>query len=200
LEVDKSTSFVNNPDVRDAVVSTVMNITAIPEEFLTIDLQAVSTRRLQFDMETASSSTSGKVVVTYAGSVQGDSQPTPTGKEVAEALMSTTAEDFAKTLSNTIEAIADSAFVLDVVEKSDVSLTVLESSSTSTTTSTFDANLQTTVTQTSTKLAHGSSTSFLASTTPVDMEAPDPDRDVAAKFAVFSAAQCLAVTSVLLLL
>lgn len=174
MEVDNSTSFVNNPDVKDAVVSTVMNITAIPEEFLTIDLEAVSTRLLR---STRSLSTNGKVLLTYAGSVQGDAQPTPTGKEVADSLKSTTADDFTKTLSSTIEAIADSAFVLNVLEKSDVSLTLLESSSTS-------------LTATSTSLTLGSSASFLAwPTTTMSME--PPDRDVAAKSAVFSVAQCL---------
>jgi len=148
LEVANATAFVNSPDVQDAVVSSVMNITSVPEEFITIDMEAVvdnPTRRLS---STRFLSTSSKVMLTYAGSVQGDAQPTPTGTEVADALMSTTADDFASVLSNTIDDILmESSFAVNVVDKSDVSLTLFDSSETSTSTTSQGSHPQITVTQ-----------------------------------------------------
>jgi len=127
LSVSNVASFVSSRDVQDAAVSTVANITSLPERFISANMDAdvgEQTRRL-------SSTADGKVMLTYACSVSGDAQPTPTGEEVSVAMTSANLETFTFLFRNDLgKLFGEGVFEVNALSASAVILTISGGAST----------------------------------------------------------------------
>jgi len=189
LEVSNATAFVSNPDVQVAVTLSVANITALPYEFISTDMEAAGGNQTRRLLSTRLLSTNGNVMLTYAGSVQGDAQPTPTAKEVAAALISATLDDFTLLFKKSFDD-GEIAFAASVLEKSDVTVTLFDSSGTQTSTT-----IQSSTTQSSVPQISQTEPQIFGTQSP-----EDPDRDDAPGLAGFSPAHVLAFVWMLCLL
>jgi len=131
LEVSNATSFVSNPEVQNAAILAIVNISGLPKEFISTYMDAAVGNQARRLLLTRRLSTDGKVMLTYAGSVQGDAQPTPTGKDVSAALRSSAPEDFTSLFRSIVEdLLGESTFTVSVLDKSDVTLEVVDCSGT----------------------------------------------------------------------
>jgi len=172
LSVSNVDSFVSSPDVQLAAVSTVANITGLPEGLISASVDDDVTRRL-------SSTSDGKVMLTYACSVSGDAQPTPTGEEVSAALTSTNLEAFTFLISNHLdELVGEGVFAVSVLSTSDVILNISGGTSTRPQSSaTTSINFQSSGTTTTTFQSSGTtSTTFQnPGTTSTTVQTADDD-------------------------